>query len=283
MLVDLHLSIYTGVTVDHEVTRKTIEAHHAQADAGKFYKNIVPATLIKPIRNYGNVIRKWHYFETCAWLDNGKRILPVDQYFRYMEGAADHQDKFWELVSDFCKSIDTIIENNNYRLGDMFKEGEIPSPDDIRQRFRFDVDILPTPTAGDFRAAIAEEEIERVQHNLEVLAHEAVEEITTDLWNRVYKSVAHLHERMVKYYVDPETGKTQNKLYASTVDNLKELLELLPVLNVTNNSDLENMRQEMLEKLTPHDTDTLKGNQNLRDEVRDAAADIMKRMQGYTG
>lgn len=283
MLVDFSCRVLTGMTVDHDVTRRAIKSHNAQDDAGVFYKRLIPKALIRPIKNFSVVCRQWHYTQTCAWLDDGKRLLPAEQYFHYMDGMAERGIEFDGLVESFCSSYEKIIENNNYRLGDMYREGEMPSVSEIRRRFGFDIDVYPTPTAGDFRAEIAEEEIERVQHNLEIMANQAVEEIANDLHRRIYKAVYHLHERMVEYKVDPETGKTTNKLYDSTMGNIKELVELLPRLNVTGNTDLENLRQEIAAKIAGYDTETLKGSQVIRDEVRDSAKGILDKMRGYTG
>jgi hypothetical protein len=93
-----------------------------------------------------------------------------------------------------------------------------------------------------------------------------------DCWTRLHGVVSSMAERLS----DPE------KIFRdSLVENVVELVDLLPRLNLTGDSRLEDMRQVVAKKLTRHDPQTLRENQHVRKETAKAAEDILQAMAGY--
>jgi len=69
----------------------------------------------------------------------------------------------------------------------------------------------------------------------------------------------------------------------SLVNNIRDLCELIPRLNFTGDTRLEELRAQAEKDLTAYEPDDLRKNQFARLETADAAAELLAKMAGYTG
>ena len=69
----------------------------------------------------------------------------------------------------------------------------------------------------------------------------------------------------------------------SLVTNIRDLCELIPRLNFTDDARLEELRTQAEKDLAAYDPEDLRKNQFARMETADAAADLLAKMAGYTG
>jgi len=93
-----------------------------------------------------------------------------------------------------------------------------------------------------------------------------------DLWNRLYRVVNHMAERLA----DPE-----NKFKNSLVDNIVDLCDLLPRLNITSDPKLEKALLEVRQKLTAYDSQTLRDSNDIRSQTALEAQKILDKMKHY--
>ena len=75
------------------------------------------------------------------------------------------------------------------------------------------------------------------------------------------------------------TLRTTNPL----VDNLKEILDLIPRLNITGNAKIEDFRRMALEKLANITPETLKDNDLVRSVAARKAQEILDGMADFMG
>jgi hypothetical protein len=61
-------------------------------------------------------------------------------------------------------------------------------------------------------------------------------------------------------------------------DNLAELCQLIPSLNVTKDQELENLRQRVLRVITPFDIEDVRENEAVREDLKSKAAGILAAM-----
>ena len=69
----------------------------------------------------------------------------------------------------------------------------------------------------------------------------------------------------------------------SLVENVIELVNLLPKLNVVGDADLESLRKETQKKLCAYEPDTLRKDAKVRDKAAGDAKAILDKMAGYVG
>ena len=112
-------------------------------------------------------------------------------------------------------------------------------------------------------------EIERIRQDMKAEADAFMAEAMQDLWQRLYTPVKLATEKLV----DPRSIFND-----SLVGNLREICELLPRLNVTDDPDLEAMRQLVEGKLAHYHPDNWRNDPDLRKDVAVDAKDIMDKM-----
>jgi len=93
--------------------------------------------------------------------------------------------------------------------------------------------VIPIPSGEDFRVALSEEQRARLVQEIDQNVRESLTRGTRDLWMRLRKVVSHMVEML---------GDPQARLHASVVDNVVELVDLLPRLNVAGDPQLHALR-----------------------------------------
>jgi hypothetical protein len=86
-------------------------------------------------------------------------------------------------------------------------------------------------------------------------------------------------DRLRKYVVT-ENG-VQNAFRDSLVGNVRELVDLLPALNITGDPVLTDITKRMRESLTVYDGDTLRASAAARIETAKAADDILATVSAF--
>jgi hypothetical protein len=156
----------------------------------------------------------------------------------------------------------------------MFNEKDYPNNSHIAEKYAFEIQIDPLPDESDFRVTLQAEEVEAICRDIKKRSEIAYEEAMKDLWQRLYKGVEHMAERL---------KNTDAVFRNSLVHNLCELCAILPRLNVSNSKELEEMRRKVEERLCHFDPDVLRTDKSKRTEVATDAAAILDAMKGYMG
>jgi Asp-tRNA(Asn)/Glu-tRNA(Gln) amidotransferase C subunit len=76
-------------------------------------------------------------------------------------------------------------------------------------------------------------------------------------------------------------SKEDNKFKNSLVNNINELCDLLPKLNITNDPELQTSVAEIKIKLTAYDPQTLREDKTARSETAMEAQKILNKMRHY--
>lgn len=270
MLVTLNISVFTGVRTDKNVTEKIAEENGTvAADTGKFAKQIVGKHSLEAINKVATAARTDHYMLTLPWSDVGQRLLSATGFLGYTSKLAKHQQDFGAAVDDFIAAYPQIIEQARARLNNLFDEADYPSAAEMRRRFEFDFRFMPMPTTNNWFVEGIEADMERMRSRVDEHVNRTVREAVRDVWQRVAQHATHVHEKLTNYEVDPETGKVVGSIFRdSLIENLRELTELLPSLNVTNDPELDDIALQLRE-ITRFSAKALRADTGFR---RDAAA-----------
>ncbi|HVB17143.1 MAG TPA: hypothetical protein VNF04_11450 [Stellaceae bacterium] len=259
------------------------EQHGSDRDMGRFNKALVDSVALKPVQQAASALRDWHYEQTLPWSDKGPRILPAANYFVYTAGVRERRAKFDAAVAVFLAAYDSHVADAERRLGSLFRPAEYPPASKIARAFASKVDFEPMPDGADFRVALGDVEVARIRAEFEDRADAAIAEATRSLWQRCYDAVSHMVERLNAYQRDPDTGKVTAPFRDSLVENVRELVDLLPRLNLANDPALEAMRRRIAAELVGSEPQDLRDDDGLRNTVARQAADILAAMSGYCG
>lgn len=271
MVVYLNISAWTARKYDQRVS-KEIEDKYDSEDAGRYNKLLIAKASIHNIQRIVSEARTFHYENTLPWLDNGGRLLPAANYFDYVNAIQKFHDQYENEVENFIRAYPALKSEAQHRLNSMYDEEDYPDVLTLSTKYSFSTQVSPVPVADDFRVNLNDDEIEAIKASIEKQVQESTESAMHDLWMRLFKVVQHMAERL---------SKEDNKFKNSLVNNINELCELLPKLNITNDPELAKSVQEIEDKLTVHNPQTLREDKAARSETAVEAQKILNKMRHY--
>ncbi len=278
MLATLHTAAWSARKHDKKVSQEVADNHKTDSDVGRYNKVLIAKDKLKAIQKAITDARVHHYENTMPWDNFGTRLLPVKNYVAYTDAQRGFRERFDVVVREFCDGYETYVDDAKQRLGSLFNREDYPPPVVIRHKFRMEVVLLPMPDESDFRVDLNDAEIAKIRDDVAKTIESRITAASQDLWQRLYTTVKHLHERLVAF----DGGKT-NRLHATIIGNLVELTDMLGALNFSDDPDLERMRNEIASTLCTHDIEALRTGEQLRKDQAVAAEAILTKMQDYIG
>lgn len=235
LVVSLSVCIWSARKLDRKVTDEVNKSHNASDDAGRYNKLLVSKEHLDKIQKVMGEARIFHYENTLPWGDNNERLLPASNYFDYVAKMAELKGKFDRETQEFLSNYDKVIDEAKVRLNGMFRDADYPSRQEIVNKFSFKNSFMPVPET-DFRIKLKEEEVQKLREQLQTEVTNRLEEAVKDTWTRIKDQLMHMRDRL----------RNPDAVFRDSLfNNLKELVNLLPKLNVTNDNNLNQVCSEM--------------------------------------
>jgi hypothetical protein len=274
LLVQLNISQWTARKYDKKASRKVAEEFHSYIDQGRYNKALLPMNgLLDRVHKKTTLIRTKFYTNTSPWGIEGTFMLSSKNYLSFTNEFRKEKGEWQYLVDDFLNNYDDLRQDAQRVLGQLYNEADYPSQDMLARKFSMDLAIFPVPST-DFRVAIGDEELAEIQKDVERRVIDAQNHAMQDLWDRLYKQVEHMTEKLS----DPKAIFRD-----SMVENARELCSLLPRLNFTDDPNLENLRQQVEANIARHHPDALRNDPDLRQDTAAEAKAIMEKMKTFMG
>jgi hypothetical protein len=275
MLVNVCISMWEGRKHDAEVTAEVAEKHKAAHDAGRYHKRLFAGKTkeLSAIITAAAGLRGTHYTQTLPWSDAGWRLLPTENYMAYTEDMRKAIRRYNEAADSFEAVYAQRVREAKESLGDLWKADDYPSHEMVRAKYRVDLQFSPLPAGDDFRVSLPQKELERVAKDVEDRLVRSVGLAMKEAWKRLGKAISKLRDKL-------DDGKY---LRDSMLEDLKDVAETLGRLNMTDDADLETLRNKVLTELASFDADALRDNAEVRKDAASKADEILKAMAGvYT-
>lgn len=273
ILVQLKIKQWSAKVIDKPITSGAVATFGGKLGDGKFTKVLVPEETMAPISKAAGKARTIHKYYSLPWLSDGVNIITSELYSTYIEAMAGPIDEFKAAASYFCEPerYGRMVEEQRYRLKSAFDITNYPHPDSISDLFGIKIGFYPFPDAKDWRLDLAESEAELIKHNAQVEIKEALQTAVADAGARLRDCLSRFIERMAEY-------KEGGRLYASVLDNLIGLADILPRLNLTGSKELDLAAFEIKSRLSSFSIEDLRESPALRDQARNEALDIIRRL-----
>jgi hypothetical protein len=273
MLVNLTISQWTARTIDRKATWEVLEKNGASRDSGRFNKLLVELSSVKRYQRAVNEARTFHYENTLPWSDDGTRILPAANYLKYTAEMRSLKAQFQEAVDDFIQEFPALVKQAQRTLGGLFNPSDYPHPHTLRGKFALDTHFFPLPDRGDFRVQLGADEQKAIQDQITTRVNESVKAAMADTWQRLHGAVKHMTEKL----------RDKDAIFRdSLIGNIKELCDLLPKLNLTDDPNLTKAIEDAKGALADLDPQELREDEAKRRDAAQAADDILSKMAGYT-
>lgn len=230
MLVNLSVSAWTASKKDNNASTSVKAQASATAQAGWFNKRLVNPDSLKAIGKVEGRIRDFHYKHTLPWGDNGDRILSALAYMDYVDGLRALKNEFENEVAGFVRDYPSLVQSARGMLGSLYDPGDYPTPESIKQRFEVRSGFTPMPDAADFRVDVGAEAVAEIKKSITESVNERLRVATKECWLRLDDVV----KKMADTLDDPE-----RVFRDSLVENIRELVILLPKMNLTGDKALD--------------------------------------------
>jgi len=273
MLVELSISSWTARKLDKKVSTQVDLDKQTKTRAGNYNKNLLAGTgFLDTITKYAANARAWHISQTLPWSDNGLRLLPMSNFMTYKQNLTTLETNYQALVDKFIVAYPNLVSAAAFQLGDLFNRDEYPEAEKIVNKFKFTVNYLPVPMAGDFRIDIGEEAKAELIKNCERAYNDRLNNAMKDAWGRLHECLMRMSERLA----DNEKG--EKKIFRdSLVENAVELVDLLKHFNLTGDTNMELARNELAVAIMNHDADDLRESFVAREAVKKKVDDILSK------
>lgn len=274
MLINLNICQWAARKSDKRVANEAVSQHGASTSKASFYKPLVEGGELDAIKIAAGKARTMHYHRTLPWSDNGPRILSNVGYLDYMQELGNLKTEFESAVASFVAQYPLLRQEAKRTLGTLFVDADYPDVSAIRDKFRFEVKVLPLPKGDDFRCDLGTEEVERIRKDIEANARNAVQESMDEAFDRVAKVVESYIDRLR----DPKTVFRD-----SLVENARALADVLPSLNFTGDPRLDAVTVKLRDGLCAYEPDDLRKDPLARRKAYDHAMEMHKDLIGFFG
>lgn len=287
-LIGVDISQWSARKLDKRVTEKINREHGASEDAGRYNKLLIEAKRLEAINSLVAQARRLHYSMTKAWCDEGLRILPNVLHEKFADEFRKLQREFDQAADDFCRDYPQFVQERKRALNGLFDAKDYPEHDTIRDKFKLGVKTFPVPDAADFRSDVLDADtIEDIKREIAETSDKVLTDAMKDSAEQITKVVGHMAEKL-KAYKGGETSKKTGKkersfFFPSLVDNVRELADLLPAFNLTNDPAFAKIADRIKRELCTEDADTLRKNDEARAVVQKSADDILKGVSALLG
>jgi len=281
MLAELHISQWNPKKEDRRVypcIQKEFnigKAIKTSEEMGVFKKQKITKQALQQISDAVSAARKYHYTVTLPWKDGGTRMLPAVTLFKYTKEIRFRKQMFEDAVRSFVTSYPTHLTEAQKVLGGLFDPKEYPNDKELKRYYRFAFSLNPIPKGEDFRLKqVDDKELKEMAAIYEAEKDTAVANAMADVWHRVYEKV----NRMAEVLKDDKA-----LLRGAIVENVMEMAQLLPELNVIQDPKLIEIHSDICASLCSHSRDTLKANPIVRQNQGSDAEKIANKMSIYMG
>lgn len=281
MIVTLHISHWSGLRLDRQVTNEVNSSHGAAEDAGRYNKLLVPKEALAPIQKIVGSTRDDFLKRTLPWMDNGGRIMAAEAYMAHARWLDGQKQKFDAAVGTFIAEYPQLLNAARNRLNTMFKTEDYPSPEELREKYAMTVTVMPVPAASDFRVDMSEAQANMIRADIERNVREATANAMGDVYRRIADVTGRMVERLTAYRPAGGKGdKTEGVFRDSLVENVRDLIDVLPALNIVGDPTLDDIAKEM-RALVRYPADTLRTSPNARRDIADKAREIFATVSDY--
>jgi len=255
---------------DETASRKITDESDAEAGSARVTKVILDAKGFKlgEIFTIFGQVKKALEYNSHPWA-RGTQVMPVKKLGEFMEYYRKTMREIEILLPKAVEELPEIKANAEKRLGTMFKEGEFPGEDDLLAAFFMDVKIWPIPeNSNDIRVT---QNADIVGEALAAQIAEKSVEVTRSLWSVFYAAVK-------KFCDTIDNGDV--KVTKPLIDGLQKALDHIPDMNITNEAEIDKMREEA-QALVNYSAADYREFPAIRNQAAENAKSILKKMESY--
>lgn len=280
MIASLNISVWTAKKHDKQMSKETTDKHKMQPDMARVNKSLLGKKALAEITNLAVSLRKRFHELTLPWDDNGRRILTSTAYFDLAKEMREGIDKFADEKTKVIGHYPAMQAEAKILLNGGYNEEDYPSLSTIAGKFRIAFNVEPLPMADDFRVSMADTEANLIRKQIEDQANERQKLAMKDIFVRLSEVIGKMAKKLKEYKPREDDKKAENSFKDSLLENVQAVLDIIPMLKLTDDADIDSFMAET-KKLLRYDPYTLRDNDNIRKMIAKEASDILSRMEAF--
>lgn len=273
VLASLSISTWAGNRLDKKLSAAQQQASHAQAKGAlRVHKTLISDKRVKEPTRIAGEARRLHAELTLPWHYDGVGLLPGDMVMDYDRQMGKLKHQFWEAVAAVQENYPLMVMAAAAELGSAFDADDYPSMAELSNRYKWAIRFERLPTTGveDLRLSVPEEAIDVIRDQISH-EHEHLVEAVVD---RMSDTVSQVLERL-----EARQENSKAKIYASTIEKLGELPDMMRKLNVTGDERIENLIQDL--QGVSISTKEAKEDADAREATIDQLSEVRKKLGGF--
>jgi hypothetical protein len=276
MIVNVEVNVWSATKQDQTISKEVTTAHNADDKAARVVKHLLAGDPThKKLLNHRQTIYNWVKKRTYDW-SGSNRYLPVSMLQKFKSEFSALENEYEILKQEFVTKYPDIVAGMAFKQGSMFDANEYPSADQVASKFRIKLFVHPVPE-NDFRVAIANDIKEELERHYALEANSKVEEIMRDATERLVEFIKRIAHACREVEAEGDGKVRRPKVYEGTIDGAKEMCELLKEFNLTGDSRLEDMRQDLLATLNDVTAKDIRESDATRSHVKSEMDKIMNK------
>lgn len=288
MLVDLRISRWDGIKTDKRISRDTAANHGADSKMLRVRKELFnrEATETASLRKIAQNARDDHKKFTLPWGDNKQRILSSAAYFDWTQTMQQHQSAWQSALPVFLSAYARLRDDARLSLGSAWSVNDYPPDYVVARKFDFGYSVSALPDASDFRVSLGDAETERIKRQISADTQTALRDTLSDVGRRVKsvlvgEDIGNTHipgliEKLAGY-----TGGRTGKFNDSVISNVRELVAILPMLNIAQSAELTALTARLETEICSVDPEILRVSESSREATMRAAESIIADMSAF--
>ena len=241
------------------------------------------ASVIYKRNQIASEMYAFHMKHTLPHGDDGSRLLPNAMYFEYTNQMSGYERQLSALDAQILATYDQLVDEDvKYREAALIAQGkqptvdrsEYPSKEKISGYLYAEWHLEPIATANDFRYQVDDYIVGRLDMRLK--------QLEDDLRLEFARRLAEPMQRFVEKLSIP-IGGDGGIFRNSMIENLNELVQLLPKLNVNDDPRVKELIDGVDKVIKPYvfAPDVLRQSPAARETARDKMKALLEKLDGY--
>lgn len=260
-----------------KVVRKS---EQVESEEGTAHKQVSVITKlyakedVSDLQKAATAARQLFKERTLPW-GRGMGLIPTSKYLEFMEDMRRVKEAFEAEAKYILCNIDNILQNAMAVNGGLFDRSNYSGYQELADAMYFSIEATPVPAENSFDqlAGLSEDDINKLKAEAVVNAHSRTEAVIKDLFSRLFTSLQHAAERL------GPTDNGETKIFRDTlIDNIQKAVLAAETLNVTDNSQITAITEEVKRALDGITAQDLRKDTDLRAQTRQAVESIAKKV-----
>lgn len=270
----------TGYVRDEELN-DAVEKDYNTSNRSILHKRIFKKSRkFREVQSAYTNLYSYYKNNSLPWED-GARVIPSSDVLKVAAKIDQMKIDANAKLEGFLNNYHDEVQKDMQEANGMMRADDYLSPEELREKYKVEVKFMPIADHDDFRVVegLEDSDVDKLVEDAKENLKQQQEQMARDTWNRLYKVVSHMKNRLSEY-----KGEENERLHKSLLTNITETIDILGGLNkVIGDSSLDQVMNELSRDVCPTDIEALKALPAKRKETINKVDEILNKMRFFGG